>query len=303
MRPLLLTLFIMLGGISAQSQDKIPFNEIKKKSCSELSSSKGNAVLYQVPLPKGFVIVAHGLNNKPEIMGDDKTEGTLIYNFLKEKFSVLRIELYGHGKNQKEMEETSQDDWKNSAYLQYCFAYEQKRKLPFYFIGFSLGALVFEELMNEKTATPVHFDKAVLFAPAISINSFTRTINWLSIFSSKHKLIPSAAPQSYRAHPGTSLNAYQALFELEDALEASQFEQNNTPTLIFIHPDDEVVDYSKLKRRVEKFKLKKWMIREVSTKDSRLRPKYHHLIIDKRALGEKEWLRVNDEMMTFIKSF
>lgn len=303
MKPLLLTLFIMLGGTRVWSQDKILFNELKKKNCSELSSSKGNAVFYQAPSPKGFVIVAHGLNNKPEIMGDDHTEGTLIFNLLKEKYSVLRIELYGHGKNQKEMEEASKDDWQNSAYLQYCFAYEQKRKLPFYFVGFSLGALVFEELMNEKTATPVYFDKAILFAPAISISSFTRIINWLSIFRNKHKLVPSAAPQDYRAHPGTSLNAYQALFELEDALETNQFENNNTPTLVFIHPDDEVVDYSKLKRRATKFKLKNWTIREVSTKESRLKPKYHHLIIDKRALGEKEWLRVNDEMMTFIKSF
>ena len=301
-RHILLTLIIMLGGANIWAFEKETFKELKTKTCHELNSSKNNSSWYQASSPKAVVVIVHGLNNKPEIMGDDLTPGTLVSSLLKEHYSVLRVQLYGHGKDLKEMENTQKDLWLSSAYQQFCWAYEKKKELPIILVGFSLGALVFEELMNEKTATPVIFNKAILFAPAVSISTISRGIGWLNFFKKGSTNIPSVAPKEYRAHSGTSLNAYKALFELEDDLERSKFENNNIPTLTFINPNDEVVDYEKLKRTIEKFRLKRWRLIEVSTKEAKINPKYHHLIIDQRALGEKEWLRVNDEMMKFIKA-
>lgn len=244
---------------------------------------------------RGVVLLAHGLNNKPSIMAP---LGEVLNQA---HYDVVRVTFKGHQGSLENMKKVQVSDWQDEGYLQYCQAklLSEQKKIPLYLVAFSLGGLVYEELLNELST--VQFSKAVLFAPAITTRPFVRLIKVLSFFKSPETIISSWAPESYRAQSGSSLGAYQALFELEDRLEKSKWEKSNFPTLVFIDPQDEVVFSEKLSKNIKRFGLNYWKIQELSTKDSQLKPRYHHLIIDKDSLGVKTWQEVTKELLSFLE--
>jgi esterase/lipase len=273
------------------------FNDIS--ICFDADSSKFfETTVFPV---RGIVVLVHGLNMKPSKLGDEKTEGTLVKLFLDIGYHVYRVTLPGAGGTIEEMRNARAEDWLDSALIQYRNAatITLDNDIPVYLAGFSLGALVYNILMN--TQEDVTFAGAVLFAPAVSIKRVPRfAISVVGVFLPDSTIIRSVSPSEYRAHKGVSISAYKALFKLEDSLYDDGFANNNIPTLVFINPRDELISLSILRKSVNKFNLTNWDIVTVSAKGARVRPRFHHLIIDDKSVSPKTWEEMRERIMGFL---
>jgi alpha-beta hydrolase superfamily lysophospholipase len=151
--------------------------------------------------PKGVIVVIHDLNVKPSRMGASETGETLIKFLLDSGYNIYRVTLAGHAGPIENMQNVIESDWLSDAYIQYCEAKiaAEHNNLPLYLLGFSLGALVFEHLMNEDTATPVQFKKIILFSPAIAIKTTAKAILMPQPFANDSSIINSVSPEEYRA--------------------------------------------------------------------------------------------------------
>jgi alpha-beta hydrolase superfamily lysophospholipase len=254
----------------------------------------------RVPV-NGVVIVAHGLNVKPSKMGGPEDAGTIVEALLDGGYHVVRAVFTGHSGGA--MAAVTGQAWLEDARACVSVARAEAGRVEaltgsrcrLYLAGFSLGALVFEVLMNEDAV----FDKAVLFSPAVAIKSLAHGILLLDT-AGDGQIITSRSPAEYRAGPGASIAAYKALFALEARLESFSFAKNNIPTLVFIDPLDELVSFGKLKRLVTKHGLTGWRLRKVSNRNGSIRPAYHHLIIDEVCLGKENWAAVRRDMLDFL---
>jgi esterase/lipase len=251
---------------------------------------------------KGIALVVHGLNVKPSKMGTPSACGTLVKYFLDNGFHVLRVTLSGHNGDISGMKNIAAEKWLSDAYNAYSFLAlqdGQKNNLPVVLVGFSLGALVYEQLMN--TNSDVVFQKAILFSPALAIKETAKNILLLDVFLKDDSIINSRSPADYRAQKGCSLSAYKALFNLEKSIYDFQFANNNIDTLIFVDKKDELLDIKKLTSYKNKFKLTKWNIIEIEGAKGNVKPAFHHLLIDKYAVGVEGWNILTDEMRKFIE--
>jgi len=261
---------------------------------------------YECVAPRGVVVLVHGLNVRPSKLGAPGEAGTLAALFLGAGYNVLRVTLAGHDSgapgSTEEMRTVSAARWLADGLTQYGKAAQEARRrdLPLFLAAFSLGALVFEALMNEDTETPVRFDKAVLFAPAVAIKPAARAVLFLRPFSGG-TIIASASPAAYRAQRGASVNAYKAVFDLTDALKTAAFAHSNTDTLVFIDPDDEFVSAGGLRKVIAKNGLTNWRITEISNKGAGIRPAYHHLIIDNKCVSPAAWENIAAQIIAFLE--
>ena len=251
---------------------------------------------------KGVILLAHGLNTKPLKMGDNNTEGTLAKLFLDQGYHVYRVTLPGHNDSIEEMQTIKTEQWLNSALTQYFEASEiaDNLNLPIYLAAFSLGALVYKNLLNSEEN--VNFSGSILFAPALALKGKTRfSIRLGSIFLNDKRIISSKAPVEYRAQKGVSISAYKALFKLTDNLYENEFKNCNIPTLIFIDPKDELISISKLRAVITRFNLTNWNIKEITNKGDLVTPKYYHLIIDAENVSFLEWDSIRNEIVRFLE--
>jgi pimeloyl-ACP methyl ester carboxylesterase len=152
------------------------------------------------------------------------------------------------------------------------------------FLGYSLGGVLVMDLLANTPGLRV--DRTVLFAPALKVRIPDFLMNAGNSLDAGFS-IPSMAPVNYRAQESTSLAAYRSLSDLVVSFNAADILAVNVPTVVFIDKNDELVSYGKLKRLVEG--LDHWELVTVDNRDSTLRPRYNHLIIDPLAVGEKEW--------------
>jgi esterase/lipase len=252
--------------------------------------------------PRGIVMVAHGLNVKPSKMGAPSVEGTLVKLLLDSGYHVYRVTLKGHGGPLEDMQEVTRSDWIYDAYSQYCQAkiLAENERLPLYLLGFSLGALVYEVLMNEEMDIPVQFEKAILFSPAVAIKSTAKTVLWLQPFAKDQSIIKSASPEEYRAQTGASMTAYKTVFDMEESLRSSCFRNCNISTIIFIDKNDEMVSARILRERIHQYELTNWRIYEVTNAGAAIRPRYHHLLIDSRCVSASTWQYISGTIANFL---
>jgi esterase/lipase len=242
---------------------------------------------------RGIVLLAHGLNMKPSKMD------TLAQFFQSQGLDVYRIALSGHRGDLQEMRNTTQGQWLREGLEFYNEARNEARtkNVPLYLVGFSLGGLLYEDLMNyvpTNSQEKVIFDKAVLFAPAITVRTRSKLIKLTQIFNPQ-RMILSLSPLEYRANPeGTSVGAYKALFSTISDLHGKKFEESNIPTLVFIDPQDELVSYKGILKVKEKAGLNQWNIQEVSNRESTLENPMHHIITDDKAVGAVQWRIILD---------
>jgi esterase/lipase len=255
-----------------------------------------------VPNPRGVVIVVHGLNVKPSKMGTPSAEGTLVKLLLDSGYHVYRVTLKGHSGPLEDMQNVTQSDWVHDAYFQYCQAktLAESGQLPLYLLGFSLGALVYEVLMNEETATPVQFEKAILFSPAVAIKPVAKTVLWLQPFTNESSIIRSVSPEEYRAQTGASIAAYKAVFNMEELLCSSSFRNSNVRTIIFIDKNDEMVSTRILYERINQYGLTNWRMYEITNTGASVRPQYHHLLIDSKCVSASTWKYISGTLLNFL---
>jgi esterase/lipase len=215
---------------------------------------------------------------------------------------VYRATLKGHNGSLEDMQSVTRSDWIHDAYFQYCQAktIAENERLSLYLLGFSLGALVYEVLMNEETAIPVQFEKIILFSPAIAIKPAAKTVLWLQPFTNDRSIIKSVSPKEYRAQRGASMAAYKIIFDMEKSLCSACFGNSNVDTIIFIDKSDEMISVGILRERIIQYELTNWRVCEVTNTGAAIRPQYHHLLIDNKCVSESTWQYISQAMLDFL---
>ncbi len=228
----------------------------------------------------GHALVVHGLNTEPEKMGH------LISELNQRGHDVLLLKLLGHNADLERMKKVTADEWKAQFREAHAEVLRANRGHggKFTFVGFSLGGLLGMDFIAHN---PSHgIDQAILFAPALKIRTTSYFVNAARVLGGE-AVIPSVSPTAYRAQHGTTVAAYHALFDTVASFNQGDFSLINIPAVVFMDRNDELVSYGKIRRLVER--LNRWELVTVDNRDSTLRPKYNHLIIDPDALGAQEW--------------
>src|SRR5580704_6752517 len=211
---------------------------------------------------KAIVILLHGLNLKPQKM-DDWSKVLSAHGA-----EVLRFALYGHTGDCDHMREVTADIWRQQfmEVVELARSEAKKYHVPIYFIGFSLGALVGLEWLANSRDHEEEFKKMVLIAPALSIPWYSQAaVKMLSVFG-RGLMLPSRSPETYRANKGTSIAAYQALFELKESLERREYAHANIPTLVVIDREDELIDSRGVRKLIQEFRLDAWRLEIVDNR-------------------------------------
>lgn len=252
---------------------------------------------------KGVALVLHGLNLKPSRMEP------LAQALAGMGIDALRGALAGHGGGPDAMRHANAEQWLAEAFLATCEATQRATalKVPFYFVGYSLGALVFVSLQRHPDYAQASVASQVFLAPALAVKPVAHLVRLLQPFPWLG--IPSANHVTYRASPTTSVGAYSALWEMLDTLHAEPSKiykgtdgpavpivpnvpiapNESVPTLVIMDPDDKLVSLS----GIEKFRtaraLPGWSFLNVSNAEGTLESRSHHLIIDPESVGKKQW--------------
>lgn len=253
---------------------------------------------------KGVALVIHGLNMRPARMQP------IIDNLTQHGIEVVSLSLRGHGENyahRKDMDsaaarlesfkEVSYPVWTAEAYLAFSLVKNraQQEHLPVFLTAFSTGGLIGLDLMASNPE--VYFDKAVLFAPAISLRAVIYLQRVLSPFPGL--VIPSLADDDYLSNTkGTPVAAYNALFEALYHFEETAGPKLNIPTLVIIDKQDEFIPLAGLKDIKEEHQLDKWQFYIVQKEKEMASGIFHHHIIDASTTGERVW---QDMMAAVIK--
>lgn len=241
-------------------------------------------------------LVMHGLNTNPRKMSD-------IAAFLNAQNIATQIgELTGHNSERRPNEVISSEQWKSDFSSQWteatsvCSGEKQQR----IFVGYSLGALTALRFFDATENLPLP-TKMILFSPAISFRfsvNAIRALSWLPFGS-----LPSVNHPDYRARPWTSLQSYKALFQLHDEWYGSRWKNTSKiPTLVILSAKDELVNSQQLAEKIVSLPHRTWTIQWVSNEKSELRPKYHHLIIDKVSVGDLAWHGLSETMTKFLQN-
>ena len=253
---------------------------------------------------KGVALVIHGLNLRPDKMQ------AIISVLTESGIDVLRLSLRGHGDNYTHHAGIEEDQarleafkavsyplWMNEAYLAYSEVEKRaaQEKVPLFFVGFSLGGLIGLDLFSSQEE--VHYDRMVLFAPAIKLHGIHYLARILSPFS--RLVIPSFAPDSYLSNDkGTPIAAYNALFEGLQQFEKHVNRRVNVPTLIFIDEDDEFIPVQAFKELKEEKKLDQWELYIVKKEAAANKDTFHHHIIDESSTGKAVWKEMMETTIT-----
>jgi alpha-beta hydrolase superfamily lysophospholipase len=259
-----------------------------------LGSEEYTLTWFSSPRAAAVVLVVHGLNVKPQMMG------SLIEALTRRGLEVLNVALHGHGGNYPPqvgisaatarlaaLRQVSAGLWRTELHAAYRVAALRAAQLggvPICFVGYSLGGLMGCDLFAD--ASDVHFARMVLLAPALQIHPASYILRLLA--HSPHTVIPSATPAVYRANQGTPIAAYQALYAAIAHFEAHAGININVPTLLLMDKQDELVSYTKIRRLLATAALTQWQIKPV-TKGPGATMRYHHLLIDAASVGPARW--------------
>jgi len=252
---------------------------------------------YQAANPEkisAVALVVHGLNLRP-----DKME-SIITLLTDSGIDVLNLSLRGHGRNYtgkthidsakarlEAFKTVSYQLWIDETHRAYHIVRERsaQKKLPLFFVGFSLGGLMGVDLFA--SYPDVYFDRMVLLAPALSMHAINYTAKLLSLFP--RLVIPSFTLADYRANNGTPMAAYNSVFEAVKHFNKNVNPEINVPTLIFIDQQDELISYGGLKRLVKNKQLDQWKFHHVQKGKTGVKEKMRHLIIDEPSVGKDMW--------------
>lgn len=238
------------------------------------------AIFYQslqkFPSSKITSILVHGLNNKPEVLTD-------IAQWLESlSIPVVIVSLTGHQQDFEKLKNIKKETWQEDVLEAYTLSYKKGTKI--FLIAYSLGATISLDILSEK----VKFDKMILLAPAIAPR---KPIQLLEYFAPILPLFPlfSIVPSMYRANSYLPLRAYDVLFQLYRSLKQKKFVHTNVPTLVIIDPNDETMSLQEIKKTITVYHLNYWKLLILDSRHSQESVMFHHLIIDKKAMGSKNW--------------
>lgn len=216
---------------------------------------------------------------------------------------VYLIQLSGHSEKGIDIKNVTAALWQQEMLAGYTIAKQAaiSQKLPLYFLGYSLGALLGQSMIG-LTQKGSGFDKQILLAPATAIRKRSYVLRFLFFFSKK-MLLPSFTPQSFRANKALPLRIYQILFAEEKKLWSAKEPQLNIPTLILIDPKDELISHTKLLQWINQFKLSQYRVIALDSDLRNRMSQYHHLIINEQTMGSANWAMATNAMGRFFFRF
>ncbi len=244
--------------------------------------------------PKALVLVAHGLNLKPSRM---RALAELVCN-AESQYSCRVLSLPGHEElGESRMRRVSADSWKQRILeeVQQIERLSLEHQVPAYFMGYSLGGLLGEWAISQQSNRV--FEKVVLIAPSIATHSYTKVVSYLPMTGKM--MLPSKNHPEYRANKGTSISAYRAMFRIMKELRESALRGVDLPTLVFLNPEDELVNHRRLIQWIDESRLSRWRVAFVRDLRPSISPSYHHLMIDQASMGAEAWT----ELATGIRDF
>lgn len=245
---------------------------------------------------RAVALVVHGLNNHPEVM-------LPIVKFLNEQgVGVLNVGLTGYVGNFDDLKKVTAAEWLQDVFTANCVLQTKAKNLPQFFVGFSLGALIGDTLLNSNLSEKFEFAKAVFFSPALRVHDRSQWIQMFSFLGRGFSMI-SFAPKAYAASWKTPNAAYQALFDLIDLFNQNLVTNSqavNIATLAFVDPDDELVSSEYLEEMVGTFSLDRWQMNEVH-KDNTAKTWFHHVTIDEHAMGKQTWQQMTKKITDFLR--
>lgn len=254
---------------------------------------------------RGVALVVHGLNLNPARMA------AIIAGLNEGGIDALRLSLRGHGDNFRQREgldsiQSRLEDFKGVSqslwFQETQEGFEEARKsaqenrVPLFLVGFSYGALIGLDLLAARP--DVTFDRALLFAPALSLRNWDYAIRLFAPFP--RMVIPTLAPADYLANPGTPMAAYNALFETLDHFESHIGPRLNIPTLVVMDPVDELVSFDGLHRLAEEHHLHRWRFFPLHRRQSLLKGMLRHIVIDEASTGRQAWAEIRKEMTAHL---
>jgi esterase/lipase len=242
--------------------------------------------------PSGVALMLHGMNINP-------TKMNTIAGVLNDRgVDCYRVTMTGHDGNLKAAQNVTRACFLRDASFGYEQAAARAKKLgvPLILVGYSIGAAVANDLMNQRER--VKFDKMVLFAPGFTPNRAGGIFQLLRPFRSL--LIPSRFPEAYQANRGTPVAVYTAGADIVKALKKKRFARSNVPAIIFADPKDMLVSTKRLKKMIQRYDLSKWQVKEVHGHGDTYKRGLGHLIIDQNALGSQQWKKVEAEIGAFL---
>lgn len=238
---------------------------------------------------EAVAIVAHGMNNKPEVMDD------LVRTLTDRGVEVLRAGFSGHCGRRNEFFELTVDELKGNALQFHAEASRRATELgkPLHLVAYSFSATLYELLRPQ---TP--FERRIYLAPALATHWWYPIVRLLSFLPTSLP-IPSVVPEEYRANSGTGSASIRVLSKMLSEWESAPAAPSPGPTLILIHPDDELVSKTGIEAWISSRKLGSWSIVPVDNSGcSHPRPQAHR-IIDEVSVGRRQW----EIMVTKIDSF
>lgn len=239
-----------------------------------------------------MALVVEGLNLRPEKMD------TLSRALAGAGIDVFRLSLRGQGYGS--FQNVTAKRWMSETRQGFEEVSRRARRfaVPVYFLGFSLGGLLGEVLLNAGGDSPhARFDRVVLLAPAIALRPIVYLVKPFFLLGRGFTL-PSANSPEYRAHAGTPMAAYEALFELLRLLRESHYRRANVPTLLFIRGNDELVSPRGLRSVIRNHLLSNWSLSVLPDGGARGYPR--HLIVDENTLGQAEWELMKARILRFL---
>ncbi len=237
---------------------------------------------------KGIAFTFHGLNAKASTMD-------YLANFLNKKgIHVLRGSLTGYFGNLEAP--VSRDIWLSDVQKSYLEALKKSQdlKVPLYFVGYSMGALLFLDLISN-SQEKILVDKMILFSPALSINAHLRFFSFIFYLPGSLKL-PSRNLPEYRSHDYTSFASYDGLWTSYGRVNWDKIAPPKA--LIIMDRKDELVSFGGIERIVKK--IPGWELFEVDTSGSRNSRLYHHLTFNEKCYALGIWEKIEKKMENFL---
>jgi predicted esterase len=255
--------------------------------------------------PKAVAVVIHGLNFNPVRMAP------VIAALNEAGIDAARLSLHGHGLNFERRPWLGETDarlkafkgvshrlWFQEALMGYEQAQHAARlhQAPLFLIGFSYGGLLGLDLLASRE--DVRFQRAVLFAPALSLRSWDYAIRLLAPFP--RLVLPALAPARYLANPGTPIAGYNALFETLAHFESHIESRLDIPVLVVMDQSDELVSFEGLKRLVQGQRLNRWKFYPLPHRRSLEKGMLRHLVIDEASVGQALWAGIKTVMIAHL---
>lgn len=245
-------------------------------------------------LASGVVLVAHGLNNKPDVMN------SLIEVLRAEGFHCLRVSLHDRAVKSASPAAIA-DGWLDTFVSTYGQLTDDYPSLPIYNLSYSLGALMTIRFLDMHPT--VKFGRMILIAPPVAFTRSASLVRLLTPLSRFGLVLPSAAPREVRARWATPLNEYAAMLNISKDVQVlrNANELGTIPTEIVLDPDDELVSYSGVLRWLEAQSLETWTSCRLPERHAEGRT-YAHLMVLEKSLGRSTWSTLTERIVKHFKS-